>query len=180
MEPLMLKLQTERMELIALSREQLSLCLKDLPRLEAELGMSASPDVFSEESRQAIGIKTTRMLLADPALHPWYTYFLLIRKQDKRAMGVAGFKGAPTPYGSVELGYAIHESFRNQGYMTEAVRALIEWAFSHPECTRVTAETLHDNFASQSVLRKAGLKLERKLENMYYWNLEREEFERQD
>jgi len=165
----LVKLETERMEMFALNREQLQLCLIDPLQLGKDLEVEIAPEVFSDESRQAIGIKTTRMLLVDPSLHPWYTYFLLVRKSDRRAMGVCGFKGGPSPYGSVELGYAIHEDFRNQGFMTEAVRALVVWAFEHEECQRVMAETLRDNFASQRVLQKAGLSFDRGLENMLYW-----------
>ena len=165
----LVKLETERMFLLALSRDQLQLCLVDPHQLSKDLGIVVTPEVFSDESRQAIGIKTTRMLLVDSILHPWYTYFLLVRKADLRAMGVCGFKGGPSPFGSVELGYAINEDYRNQGYMTEAVRELVRWAFDHDECQRVVAETLRDNFASQRVLQKAGLVFDRGLENMLYW-----------
>lgn len=169
----MLTLETDRMLLMGLDRERLSWCISDPQRLSIEIQAVVQPEVFSEESRQAIGIKCTRMLLADSSLYPWYTYFLLVRKADRRVMGVCGFKGAPTPYGSVELGYAIHEHFRSLGYMTETVMALIQWAFGHPECQRVTAETLKENFASQRVLQKAGLVLERSAENMLYWKIEK-------
>ena len=165
----LVRLETERMFLLALNRDQLQLCLVDPVQLGKDLGITVFPDVFSDESRQAIGIKTTRMLLVDPILHPWYTYFLLVRRTDLRAMGVCGFKGGPTPFGSVELGYAIHEDFRNKGYMTEAVHELVKWAFSHEECHQVIAETLRDNFASQRVLQKAGLLFDRGIENMFYW-----------
>lgn len=57
--------------------------------------------------------------------------------------------------------------------MTEAVNALVEWAFQHSECLQVTAETLKDNFASQKVLKKSGLILDRSVENMLYWKIEK-------
>ena len=170
----MLTLETERMLLLALDREQLSLCLSNPQRLADSLNLIIAPDVFSEESRQAMSIKTTRMLLVDPALHPWFTYFLLVRKTDRRVLGVCGFKGAPTPYGTVELGYGIHEDFRNSGYMTEAVNELIRWAFTHENWTIMTAETLRDNFPSQRVLQKAGLTLDHASDNMLYWKLEKQ------
>ena len=172
-EQVIVQLETERMTLIALNREQLELCLTDPERLTKELGIQVTPDALSEESRQAIGIKTMRMLLVDSVLHPWYTYFLIIRRSDQQVMGVCGFKGAPTPLGSVELGYAIHEDYRNQGYMSEAVRALVKWAFEHEACHRIIAETLRDNLASQRVLQKAGLTFDRGLENMLYWTIEK-------
>src|SRR5690242_9081202 len=118
----MVMIETERLILYALNREHLELALNDVNRLTEELKIQAAPDVFSEESRQAMMIKISRMDHAERRLHPWYTYFLLVRSADRVAVGVCGFKGAPTLFGSVELGYAMHEDFRNYGYMTEAVR----------------------------------------------------------
>ncbi len=171
----MVIVKTERLILFALTREQLELALYDIDRLNAELSIQAEPGVFSEESRQAMMIKISRMDHAERRLHPWYTYFLLVRAADRASVGVCGFKGAPTLFGSVELGYAMQENFRNHGYMTEAVRALVDWAFEHDNCSRVTAETLPDNFASQRVLQKAGLTLERSGDSMYYWKIDKNE-----
>lgn len=173
----MVTLQTERMILHALTLEQLGLALQDVNRLAAELNAQITPDVFSEESRQAMTIKMSRMEHNERRMHPWYTYFLLLRASDRRALGVCGFKGAPTLFGSVELGYAIHEQFRNHGFMTEAVQALVEWAFRDPTCRKVTAETLRENAASQRVLQKAGLTFDHNAENMIYWKIDREVWE---
>lgn len=172
----MVTLQTERMILQALTAEQLSMALYDVRRLEQELRAQVQGAVFSDESRQAMTIKISRMEHADRRMHPWYTYFLLLRASDRLAMGVCGFKGPPSLFGAVELGYAIHETFRNSGLMTEAVRALVQWAFAQDGCTRVTAETLRENIASQRVLQKSGLALERTAENMVYWKIDRMEW----
>jgi RimJ/RimL family protein N-acetyltransferase len=173
----MLIIETQRLILYALTRDHLEMALTNVGELSTALQVSATPDVFSEESRQAMMIKISRMDHAEPDLHPWYTYFFLVRSSDRQAVGVCGFKGAPTLFGTVELGYAMHEKFRNHGYMTEAVQALVEWAFEHSNCQRVTAETLPDNYASQRVLQKAGLTLDRSAENMLYWKIDRSEME---
>jgi [ribosomal protein S5]-alanine N-acetyltransferase len=173
----MVMIETERLILFALTREQMEYALSDVNRLALELKINAAPDIFSEESRQAMMIKISRMDHAERRLHPWYTYFLLVRAADRVAVGVCGFKGAPTLFGSVELGYAMHEDFRNSGYMTETVRALVRWAFEHESCSRVTAETLPDNFASQRVLQKAGLTLDRSGDTMLYWKVDKKEVE---
>jgi RimJ/RimL family protein N-acetyltransferase len=169
----MLTLQSERLLLFGLNRGHLEQALNHLDHLCAQLGIRADPDVFSTESRQAMMIKIARMDHVDAHLHPWYTYFLLVRKEDRRAVGVSGFKGAPTPLGSVEIGYAMQEDFRNHGYMTEAVQALVDWAFQQPGCRRVTAETLRDNWASQRVLQKAGMILDHDADRMLYWKIEK-------
>jgi [ribosomal protein S5]-alanine N-acetyltransferase len=171
----MVKIETERLILYALSREQIEMALNSVDRLAADLKIQATADIFSDESRQAMMIKITRMDHNERRMHPWYTYFLLVRAADRQAVGVCGFKGAPSLFGSAELGYAMHEDYRNHGYMTEAVRGLVMWAFEHDNCSRVTAETLPDNFASQRVLQKAGLVLERSADNMLYWKIDKNE-----
>lgn len=169
----MVRIETERLLIIALNRSHLSMALRDPQDLEESLQIHVSPEVFSDESRQAMTIKLSRMDHVDPKMHPWYTYFLIVRSNDRQAVGVCGFKGAPSAMGSVEIGYAMHPDYRNLGYMTETVRALIAWAFTHDICKRVVAETLRNNLASQRVLEKAGMKLERAGENMLFWKVEK-------
>jgi RimJ/RimL family protein N-acetyltransferase len=164
---------------LALTRDQLDMALNEPARLGDVLHIHLLEDVFSDESRQAMSIKISRMDHASPDLHAWYTYFLMVLVEERRAIGVCGFKGAPGPFGSVEVGYADHEDYRNKGYMTEAVRGLVGWAFLQNNCRCVTAETLRDNFASQRVLQKAGLTLDRASENMLYWKIDREGYEKE-
>ena len=44
------------------------------------------------------------------------------------------------------------------GYMTEAARVMLDWAFSQRDVYVVEGETLPDNAASQRVLEKLGFK----------------------
>ena len=62
--------------------------------------------------------------------------------------------------GSAELGYWIGVPFWGRGYMTEAVRAIIEMAFSALELNRVSAHFFVRNAASGRVLTKAGMRTE--------------------
>ena len=56
-------------------------------------------------------------------------------------------------------GYGISEAYQNNGYATEAVKAVLEWAFSHPEVIAIEAETESENAASIRVLEKCGFAL---------------------
>lgn len=59
---------------------------------------------------------------------------------------------------SAEIGYSVGRDYWNQGLGTEAVRAVIDQAFStHQELNRVWARTDPDNVASQRLLEKAGM-----------------------
>lgn len=72
---------------------------------------------------------------------------------------MVGYKGNPNTQGLVEIGDGINPHNQNQGYATEAFRAMIAWAFQHPTCKAVLAETKLSNLASQRVLVKAGMRI---------------------
>ena len=57
---------------------------------------------------------------------------------------------------SASLTYCLHEAAWGQGYATEAVRALLRWAFDTLDLHRVQAEADTRNAASARVLEKLG------------------------
>jgi ribosomal-protein-alanine N-acetyltransferase len=61
-----------------------------------------------------------------------------------------------SPHG-IELGYVLNRNVWGQGYMTEAVRTVIEWGLSQPDIHRVWAYVHVGNTASQKLLEKAGM-----------------------
>ena len=151
-------LWTPRLHLVPLTLPQLRLCLTDLPALEAELGLSISRDVLTDRVRGAIRIKIEKMTEMDESRHPWQTYWLIIVNENKIGAGLAGFKGYPDESGSSEIGYGIDSAYQNKGFMSEAVRALVDWALGHPLCQRVTASAV-ENPASRRLLEKIGARL---------------------
>ncbi|MGH8034438.1 MAG: GNAT family N-acetyltransferase, partial [Lysobacterales bacterium] len=66
------------------------------------------------------------------------------------------FKGRPATTGTVEIGYSVLAQYRNQGFATEAVERLLNWAFSHQSVTEVCAETLPHLQQSIRVMKKNG------------------------
>jgi len=55
------------------------------------------------------------------------------------------------------IGYGLARSHWGKGYMTEATRAVIDWALQQKEIYRVFATTDVENIGSQRVLEKAGM-----------------------
>lgn len=67
--------------------------------------------------------------------------------------------GYVTP--EVGLFWAIDPALQKQGYATEAAQALIDNAFTQMRLRRIIATTEYDNAASQAVMRKLGMRVER-------------------
>jgi RimJ/RimL family protein N-acetyltransferase len=64
---------------------------------------------------------------------------------------------------SIEIGYWLSEDYWGQGIMTEAVRAMTEYAFSNFDVCRVYAGVFEWNVGSARVLEKAGFEFEARL-----------------
>jgi [ribosomal protein S5]-alanine N-acetyltransferase len=94
-----------------------------------------------------------RSLQNDPALAPWTAWYWITRSP-RVLIGASGFKSRPQN-GEVEFGYGVLPLFQRQGFATEAISAMIEWAFANG-AERLIAETLPELFASQALLRKCG------------------------
>jgi ribosomal-protein-alanine N-acetyltransferase len=167
-------LQTKRLNILCLSREQLEAYQIEPEQLERELDISLSRPIMTFITRRAIAKKLRRMQLVPPDRHPWYTYWLIELNLKRFGAGLAGFKGRPDEMGQVEIGYVIDPGFRNQGFMTEAVRSLIDWAFKEPTCKAVIApNTLKSNLASNRVLEKAGMTVYAQDETSLSWQIEK-------
>lgn len=99
-----------------------------------------------------------RRLEAEPDQVGWFGWYAL-SACDPTGLPVlvasGGFLGPPR-MGVAEIGYAVLPQFQGQGYATELVGGLIQWALGHLGVDRIAAETEWANPASVRVLNKAG------------------------
>lgn len=85
----------------------------------------------------------------------------LIRRQDEQLMGAItldNIRRGPAQAGT--LGYWTGEPFARQGYMREAITALVHHAFSRLDLSRIEAACLPENAASRGLLETSGFKYE--------------------
>lgn len=96
-------------------------------------------------------------MLQGGADHPdgrnFYVPWLMVLRDTDTVVGSVGFRGVPEQ-GAVEIGYGVDSRYEGRGYTTEAVRAMMEWAFCQEGVCTIWAETAPDNKASQHVLEK--------------------------
>ena len=168
------EIETDRLRLLALAPEHLRLALSDPEALEQALGVRVSRTELDGPVRRAIEIKLGKMETASPKELPWLTYWLIVLTDEAFGSGFAGFKGLDRTTGETEIGYGIDPVVRGRGYMTEAVRALIAWAFQDPHCRAVVAPgTRRENLASCRVLEKSGMRRVGETEGTIDWRIDK-------
>ena len=80
---------------------------------------------------------------------------------DSKVIGSIGaFRQGNIHRQTAELGYYIAEEYWGKGIMTEAVKQLCDYVFSHTDIIRIFAEPFALNSASCRVLEKAGFQYE--------------------
>ncbi len=86
---------------------------------------------------------------------------MMVRRGDNALIGAItldNIRRGPVQAGT--LGYWIGQPFARQGYMREAILALVHHAFTAMDLSRIEAACLPENAASRGVLEKTGFKYE--------------------
>lgn len=166
----LIKLETERLTIYCLELEDMLLLKQgnQEDQFRNKLGYSINKlegldkELIEEFSRLALENEESRL---------WFRLWDIVSNKDKRRIGGALFKGGPNMNGEVEIGYGIDDSFQGQGYATEAVGRLVQWARDQEVVTSVIAETEKDNIASMKVLQHIGMITYSETDTDYRWRL---------
>jgi ribosomal-protein-alanine N-acetyltransferase len=146
---------TERMELIPATVKLYLLDLHDRAGLATALRADV-PWEWPPEQITSEVIEEFLKLMRAGARKVWNFYWL-IRPRDcdpNVLIGSGGFLASAN--GALELGYSVLPTYQQQGYATEAVRSMVEWAFSALRIDHIIAYTYPHLISSIRVLEKNG------------------------
>jgi len=155
-----LTIETPRLALVCCTKEIIEALLQGDTAVANILGVQVLPNWTMNGERE---FRWVLDHLSKPDAKPEWLMYLSVLREKNTLVGGGGFKGAPQD-GVVEIGYEIAPMYRCQGLATEMAKALIQFAFQHPEITKVQAHTLAQENESGSVLKKCGL---RKMEALH-------------
>ncbi len=169
-----LRIETKRLLLLPISYQCMTSLLDGTQTELEKQGYLICDDWITLEVLQYLDIIRSFM---PPDMPPdgFFTW-AIIERGSKLVIGDVGFKGPPNEMGVIDIGYGIAPCARGKGYATEAVLAMMEWAFSQPGVRRISAECLDDNGASIHILQKAGMKEMIRDGNTIFWEIKREAF----
>ncbi len=98
-------------------------------------------------------LRRCEQVWADGSAFPWTLWL----KDGGAFAGMIEIRVHPS---TVDLGYALARRWWRQGLMSEALTAVVQWAFAQPGIYRVWATCDVDNVASAGVLERVGMQRE--------------------
>jgi ribosomal-protein-alanine N-acetyltransferase len=151
-----MQLQTERLVLRSFLEED----------VDALAELFANPDfmrfslgAFTERKKTVDFIE--KMMGWDLAGMP--SQFAILSRGEHTVIGYCGFLHHPEVPGEVEIGYRLHPSYWNRGLVTEAARAVRDYAFADLKLPRVMSLIHPENIPSRRVAEKNGMKVEKEI-----------------
>jgi ribosomal-protein-alanine N-acetyltransferase len=137
-----LHLETERLKLVAQTREQVRAQVAQLP----------------PHQRAEVSPAWLALLEASSPADPWVHGFVAMHRTGGVVIGGGSFKGPPDADGVVEIAYGVAPEHQGRGYATEVAAALAGYAFTHGHVLVVRAHTRPESHASARVLAKCGFR----------------------
>jgi predicted acetyltransferase len=146
-------LESNRLKLIPMNLQGLKDSIRSKEKLEREIGLNLDEASLYDKMKKIYQKKIDK-ISKNPKEYLYYTYWQIVDKENNLIMGSIAFKGTPNFEGEIEVGYGLSPNYRGYGYMTEALKELVNWAFNdhNVNVKSVLASTLKDNTASQNVL----------------------------
>ena len=83
-------------------------------------------------------------------------WLLLFLKETNTLVGCSGLHNANWTVPSFEIGYWLHSQYTGQGYMTEAVEGICQFAFNHLGAQRLIIRCDSQNERSAAVAQRCG------------------------
>lgn len=84
----------------------------------------------------------------------------IIHQEEDRLIGNCGIRINDSKQREANIGYELDSRYWDQGYATEAARAILHFGFTELNMQRIWAECVADNVGSARVLEKIGMRLE--------------------
>lgn len=141
--------------------------------LEPFVAYRGLPEVARYQSWDAFSMADGRKLIdamrgLEPGLPGSWFQFALEDRDSGVLVGDCAFRVDASESRLAEVGFTLHPDHRGRGYATEAVRALLDYAFSSLSLHRVIGNCDARNLASARVMERAGMRLEARFVDDYW------------
>jgi len=128
----------------------------DFDRASAEIGAEV-PTWLADQLENFLRYRLGQ-LEQDASIREWLGRAMVLVDETgrRRVIGSIGFHGPPDEQGRVEVGYSVDPPYRRQGYASEAMRAMFDWAHSAHGIDTFIASISPDNDPSLRLASQFG------------------------
>ncbi len=148
-------IRTPRLEILAANIEMAEAEMTGIIRLSAMLNAEFAFGWPPPENDESTMEWFFRKIFDNPEARGWLMwYFVSVETGRRIVIGSGGFLGLPDGDGVVECGYSILPPAQKNGYATEALGGLVNWAFAHKEIAAIKGCTGTHHRESFRVLEK--------------------------
>jgi ribosomal-protein-alanine N-acetyltransferase len=154
----MTTIHTDRLELFPLSAAAIDALLQGDDRGLGSLTGASFPAPLTPPPYMAESLPVVRDRLRSADREAEWWNWLIVRRDNQEAVGSVAFGGRPDAAGAVLIGYAMYPGREGKGYATEAVRAMVDWAFAQPGVQVVRALAPVWNTPAVHVAEKVGMR----------------------
>lgn len=155
-----MEIKGKRLLLKPLNKRELEVYIGSREQFEKHLGLTVSGVELKDDCCEELSeiIASNPAIWESPAEYLLYTLWLLVDTHKKSIVGQFWFNGKPNANGEVEMFFAIEKPYRRQGYATESVNLLLNWAQATKPFRVLLVETSDHNAAALAALRKLGFR----------------------
>jgi [ribosomal protein S5]-alanine N-acetyltransferase len=157
-------LHTTRLALKKLTAEDLKFIFAnyDMQEVIGLMGLNSEEEYLKEKQKSDIGHTSYQRSICQ---------FLFVHRQTGKTIGRGGFHNWFLLHRRSEIGYVITDpNYREQGLMSEALKAMLDYGFTTLNLHRIEAYTATDNLASIKLLEKNQFVKEAVLRSHYLYN----------
>ena len=160
-EPQTRTLETERLKLKELTPELWDYVMTNMndQEMSAYLGWYSPKQIATEREKHRLGITNYRITFIN---------YLMISKESNAVIGKIGYHTWMRQHDRAEIGYGIDiEAYKNKGYMSEAMKAVLTDGFETLGLNRIEAFLGFENTPSKKLVEKFGFVYEGMLRGHY-------------
>ena len=155
-------LQTERLLLRALTSADLEFIYRHFTDPDITYYLHDEEPIKSRQEAQAI-VDFYTQSGAKP-----YNRWVIVGKSDNRPIGTCGYHKWRKSHFCAEIGYDLGKAYWKQGFMTEALKEVLEFGFGRMGLNRIEALVHPDNLASIRLLERLAFQSEGTMRDYYF------------
>lgn len=151
-------METERLKLLPPSLDRADMMLEAIVESRDELAVYLPwvPYALTQEE----SIENTLQAMANFETFEGELRYSIIEKESGRFVGAVGLLVRDKTVPFFEIGYWLRTSAYGNGYMTEAVTQLCEYAFAKLHANRIEITAAEQNYPSRAVAERCGFEFE--------------------